>query len=421
MSALESALRLVEQGYPVFPVAADKKPLVAGWTTGAARDADGVERLFRAVPDAPCVGVSTGQADVVVADFDPRSDGDATLGRILMEHGDEWQDTVAATTPRGGRHYYFRAGGRHVRTTAGAIGPGVDTRAMGGFVVAPMSVGEHGVYRWVDDHSPDDRAMLPVPDWIATLTQAAHRPKRIPRGIGRDLMQVRDIPLRDIPYLHQNRAADDLPYLHQILVPPLSDGRLREIATDEMVMRYVGQYLGIHDAPLGTAIHCVLHAEDHPSAALFRDRNGVVMYHDFHEQGTPLEWLTLAEVFAAQKTGEVRKLNRPEHATWFIRLLVATGLIDPAPVAMPPMPPGASTSLRKVYEGVRLLFGSKWLYAPGKPSVLSWRFAAGWCGVAQNTAQHGIQTLVRERIIEPVGIYETTFGKTMTTYLPVVR
>jgi hypothetical protein len=207
--------------------------------------------------------------------------------------------------------------------------------------------------------------------------------------------------------------------LHQILVPPLSDGRLREIATDEMLMRYVGQYLGIRNVPLGTPVLCVLHPDNNPSAALWRDMNGVIKYHDFHAQGPPLEWLTLAEVYAAQTTRNIRKLKGPEHATWMIRLLVDAGLIDPAPVPMLPLPPNALTTVRKVYKGICLLFACKWLHTPGEPTALAREFSAGWCKVAEGTAAKGIQTLVRERIITPVGEHAAAYGKKMAIYLPV--
>ena len=33
-------------------------------------------------------------------------------------------------------------------------------------------------------------------------------------------------------------------------------------------------------------------------------------------------------------------------------------------------------SVRKLYEGFRLLLGCKWLYAHGEPTTFSWRLAA---------------------------------------------
>lgn len=403
IDTLASALRLVAAGFAVFPVGADKKPLVRGWTTGAATNAGEAARLWQRFPDAPAVGVSTGQSDVLVVDVDPRNGGWESIGRFRREHGDNWRRTVRAATPRDGEHDYFKGGGS-LLSKNGALAPGIDTKAHGGFVVAPVSQTEHGPYRWVDGYSPWEIAMQPVPDWLAEAIGTARARARVARARVRDSETEQ---VRDIPYL---LGFPDL---------LLSDGRLRAIATDEPVMRFLASTLGIPDVPLGTAFLDVLREERHPSAALYPDRDGVIMYHDFHAVGSPLEWLTLAEVFAGQMTGKVQKLSNasPSHAAWFIRLLVEARLIDPAPVPMRPLPTGASSSLRRVYAGVRLLFGCKWRYTPNAPTPLSWRFVADWCGVSQETVGAAIRTLIAEQIIHQVGSYRT-HGQEMALFVP---
>jgi len=405
--SLSSALSLVEQGLAVFPVSRERTPLIKGWPTKAATTREAVERLWHGFPHAPCVGVACERSDLVVIDRDPRNGGDDTWGRLLLEHGDDWLRSATVATPRGGEHVYLTAQGRRFRSGTHALGPGVDVKAGGGYVVAPESTGEHGAYRWMDGYSITDHTLIPVPEWLAPMlppakSQRFHTAKRVDRmrAIGTD-------------------ASRNISTCISPLSAPLTDGRLRAVDADKQFVRLLADFVGVPDVPVGSAFRCVLHPDEHPSAALFKMDSGHIMYHDFHLQGKPEEWLTFAEILAAQTTGQVRKLNPPEHAAWKIRLLVAVGLIEPAPIALLPLPPDLPASISKVYDGIALLFGCKWLYYSGAPTALAWRFVGGWCGVAQITAQQGIQALVRHGIIEPVGTHKAAYGKSMQVYLPV--
>ena len=55
-------------------------------------------------------------------------------------------------TPSGGLHYYFSYRHDDVRNSAGRLGPGLDVRGRGGYVVAPPSVLRNGhAYKWLRD------------------------------------------------------------------------------------------------------------------------------------------------------------------------------------------------------------------------------------------------------------------------------
>ncbi len=69
-------------------------------------------------------------------------------------------------TPSGGCHLYFAAAGGRLRNSAGLLGPLVDVRADGGYVVAPGSRIGQRAYT-VRDGSPP----MPLPPWIAALLQ----------------------------------------------------------------------------------------------------------------------------------------------------------------------------------------------------------------------------------------------------------
>jgi hypothetical protein len=141
-------------GFFTFPVElGGKKPLVKSWEQKATTDGS----LFRASPGAN-IGIALGRSGHLVVDVDG-PDGQGAARELF---GGEIPTTLTATTGRadGGRHYYFKLpDGAHVRGRSG-VGPGLDLKAAGGFVVAPPSL--HGSGRRYTFESPD------VP--IATLS-----------------------------------------------------------------------------------------------------------------------------------------------------------------------------------------------------------------------------------------------------------
>jgi Bifunctional DNA primase/polymerase, N-terminal len=66
-------------------------------------------------------------------------------------------------TSSGGLHVYFDAGNRELRCSAGLIGPGLDIRATGGYVIV-SSPGSG--YTWDPVHNFKTTALAPAPDWL---------------------------------------------------------------------------------------------------------------------------------------------------------------------------------------------------------------------------------------------------------------
>jgi len=79
------------------------------------------------------------------------------------------------TTPSGGAHLYFQALDRVLRNSAGRLGPLIDIRAVGGYVVAPGSRIGGRAYEVANAGRP-----APLPLWIATL--AGERPAAVGAG-----------------------------------------------------------------------------------------------------------------------------------------------------------------------------------------------------------------------------------------------
>lgn len=134
LSALE---RLALAGLPVLPCRADKSPFIAGGVHGASADARQAREWAARWPEA-LPGVATGPASglfVVDCDVDKATGeavGEATLKALGV---DAAAHPFACQTRSGGVHlpYRWREG---LPTSARRIGPGVDTRGAGGYVVA---------------------------------------------------------------------------------------------------------------------------------------------------------------------------------------------------------------------------------------------------------------------------------------------
>lgn len=156
MAALETALALAAQGFPVFPCGSNKRPALRDGHGfhDATTDVGQIKVMFGMAGDL--VGCPTGEtAGFDVLDIDYRNGGEAWEA----EHATRLPETRIIQTQSGGRHYHFRhAPG--VRNTAGKVAAGIDVRGDGGYVILPPSVG----YRVIHDAD-----LAEWPDWLLDL------------------------------------------------------------------------------------------------------------------------------------------------------------------------------------------------------------------------------------------------------------
>lgn len=185
MSAVENAEALMKLGFWAFPV---RRVIDAGGE-GARCDCDepGCPNAGkhprvawskeRVESDAwrrwkhDGFGIATGErSGIWVLDVDPRSGGEETLEALQKEHG-RLPRTLTVVTGSGGLHYYFKFPGPEYRNTAGKLGPGLDTRGNGGYVVGAGSTHASGaIYSWKVDSGPDDGVELAeAPAWLLKL------------------------------------------------------------------------------------------------------------------------------------------------------------------------------------------------------------------------------------------------------------
>ncbi|WMD03208.1 bifunctional DNA primase/polymerase [Streptomyces sp. FXY-T5] len=192
---LASALAAAERGWPVIPLRpGSKRP--AGHAEracpGTGRCAGGhrtPEERATTDPDLIHaawahrlynVGIATGPAGLLVIDLDvckPQEpegapDGATSLQALCERAGQALPDTYRVRTARGGEHLYFTAPrGVRLRNSTNRLGAHIDTRAWGGYVVAPGSTTPDGTYTVLDDRNP-----ATLPEWLSAALRS--KPKR---------------------------------------------------------------------------------------------------------------------------------------------------------------------------------------------------------------------------------------------------
>lgn len=155
---LAAALALCDRGFAVFPLKPNsKEPAINNWQNLATTDPKQIRWWWDATPNAN-IGRTTG--DVIVVDVDPRNGGVETFAQL--EVIDEFPPTLVAQTQSGGQHYYYGLPPKTmVRGGTGKLGPGVDIKSWGGYVVAPGSMIDGRPYTW-----RHDRPMALAPQWL---------------------------------------------------------------------------------------------------------------------------------------------------------------------------------------------------------------------------------------------------------------
>ena len=133
---VKAALVYAAQGLPVFPVRPDKRPYTLHGFKDASTDPARITRWWTDWP-AALIGMPTGKpTDLHVIDVDVHShDGFQTLKKLDFNR----EGVPCVATPSGGNHFYHRLGGRTLKGSAGKLGPGVDTRGDGGYIIVPPS------------------------------------------------------------------------------------------------------------------------------------------------------------------------------------------------------------------------------------------------------------------------------------------
>ena len=197
-SLLDAALGYAGRGWAVFPVhgwtgerctcgraecdSPAKHPHTKEGLHDASIGAEQIRAWWKRWPDAN-VAVATGEiSGMVVIDVDGTA-GEATLEQLEAEHG-MLPDTARAITGGDGLHYLFRHPGERVRNSAKKkLGPGLDVRGDGGYIVVAPSLHRSGNrYEWLDDTE-----LAEMPAWLLERLRdpVAPRPAERPAPVER--------------------------------------------------------------------------------------------------------------------------------------------------------------------------------------------------------------------------------------------
>ena len=141
MTLAAHALNYAQSGWRVFPLSIrGKKPLTRHGVKDASTQTSVVDGWWRRWPEAN-IGLAVPEGYLVMDLDSPQA-----LSQ-LRAAGHCLPSTACATTSRG-KHLWYAAPRRSVRNRVGLF-PGVDIRALGGYVVAPPSIHSSGVvYQW---------------------------------------------------------------------------------------------------------------------------------------------------------------------------------------------------------------------------------------------------------------------------------
>ncbi len=188
---LAAALRYAARGWPVLPchhITGDgcscrrpdcsspgKHPRTPTGFREASSSATQIRQWWRRWPHAN-IGIRTGApSGLVVLDVDPGHGGVDTLRSLIKQHG-PLPRGLRARTGSGGWHLYFAHPGTPVPNSAGRLGPGLDVRGDGGYVIAPPS--DHrsgGTYVF-----NDEGATVPnMPGWLHRSVHRQMAPRRV--------------------------------------------------------------------------------------------------------------------------------------------------------------------------------------------------------------------------------------------------
>jgi putative DNA primase/helicase len=238
MSGADTAHVYAAAGLAVFPCDRDKTPLTEHGFHDATTDAALISAWWRRFP-AALIGVAIPAGHVVV-------DVDGPQGWAALEaEGLTLPATLTAITGRGEwhRHLWYRLpDGVTVGCVRGLLA-GVDTRALGGYVIMPPSRSTFGPYTWQGGFDLD--RIAPAPDWLLERCAPARPPGQarpvgewvtllrgpVPEGHRHEtLLRVAGLLLRR----HDATVAVELAraWHDARCVPPLPEGEAERILRD---------------------------------------------------------------------------------------------------------------------------------------------------------------------------------------------
>jgi putative DNA primase/helicase len=235
---IETAFSYIAQGFKVFPVKIDKKPLTTHGLKDATQTQAGVREFWTRWPDAGIALVTDG---LIVLDFDAKNGGLESKSVIETKYGKLPRTRTHRTGGRGEHWIYRNTDGTDIRNTVAFAGyQGVDLRANGGYIVVPPSLHKSGRrYEVIDDSD-----IVTAPVWLIELAakrttkprQPSLESRPIPEGQRNSALTSLAGTIRRRGMTQEAIEAALLEVNRRQCMPPLSETEVTRIARS--VIRY---------------------------------------------------------------------------------------------------------------------------------------------------------------------------------------
>lgn len=211
----------------------EKVPATEHGVHDATTDPIEIKRLFGNGAKAN-IGIAMG-GGLVALDVDG-DDGEESIVALERKFG-ALPETVMQKTVRGWHHIYTVPAGVRLGNTAGKLGPGLDTRGEGGYIVVePSTNGTGGYWAFSVDHDPEDMPLAEIPaDLVRLLTADSAPAAPVVGGVIRE-GQRNDRLFREAASLRRRGHSGDaiLAVLRVLNLaecnPPLGEAELQSIA-----------------------------------------------------------------------------------------------------------------------------------------------------------------------------------------------
>ena len=170
---LEWVLRYIRLGWPVIPLRG-KLPLTEHGSKDATLNESVAREWWAKWPNAN-IGVATGHRFFVI-DVDVRKGGEETWDMLRSQYV-ALPETIEQLTGTGGKHILYALPDFPVKNSSDKIGPGVDVRGVGGYIVACPSIHpETGrAYVWDGIEEIENQTIAKAPVWVLRAIQESDR------------------------------------------------------------------------------------------------------------------------------------------------------------------------------------------------------------------------------------------------------
>lgn len=175
----QAALDWAAAGFYVFPcIVNGKTPAVGNGVHAATRDTNKINLWWKIAPYN--IGVAPSRSGMFVVDVDGPA-GVEALARLEAINS-AIPSTLKVQTPRGPGHTHIWLQG-DARSTVGKLGPKIDTRGEGGYVLVPPSATAQGAYEYVGE----DVDIAEAPAWLLGLLAGSNEGHEADPNLSLDL------------------------------------------------------------------------------------------------------------------------------------------------------------------------------------------------------------------------------------------